>query len=358
MLHWMQGSIGSATELRRSTFCLPDKVQACTGSSCVRLQARAVRLGKLRRPPTPEAPEVARQRHRATRLDLAFLKRSWAACFSLRYAFPSTEGSAINMFNPASFLARILIAVTVTMAGCTPNTPFAQPATSTDAASQPPEYRNSAAPASAKLLSGEADPTLSPSGMLRAAIGDALVGITSCTAVQVSPRVHRCAGDTYIDLIQAGKAYSILLTSLYVDLDATFYRGPLDESYSGNGHSFFLTDVDGDGNEDFIAWTGKDGAYGGPSYDVLLFDAKSNDFAVSPRLSELTIGANGIFRIVGNRLTTTSTDGCCTRVVDTYALDKSEPTLVERVTETSDPETGVVVSRTERMVQGKLRTVD
>jgi hypothetical protein len=189
-------------------------------------------------------------------------------------------------------------------------------------------------------------------------VGNSAVNVRNCAAAQVSMRVDRCQGDTYVDLFQGGKAYPVLLTSLYVDRDATLYRGPLDRSYTGSGHTFFLTDVDGDGHEDFIAWTGKDGAYGGPSYDVLLFNAKSKDFEVSPRLSELTIGANGIFRVAGNRVTTTSTDGCCTRVIDTYQVEKGEPALAERVTEASDPATGKVTSRTERVVQGELRVID
>ena len=185
----------------------------------------------------------------------------------------------------------------------------------------------------------------------------ASIRIEKCSLAEVSPTVSRCEGDTYVDFTHEGERHSILLTSLYIDRTATFYRGPLDQEYKQNGHSFVLTDVDGDGHEDLIVWTGKEGAYGGPSYEVLLFDQKDNQFNVAPMLSDLTVGANGLFSIEDGRLVTSSSDGCCMRVFETFTVTNGEPNLVERVTETRHEAGGAISTKTERMVDGQLQEV-
>lgn len=172
---------------------------------------------------------------------------------------------------------------------------------------------------------------------------------------EVSPNVAQCTDETHIHVTNAGVRQSLLFTSLYLDRSATLYRGPLDASYKQNGHSFIVTDIDGDGHEDLIVWTGKEGAYGGPSYEVLLFDATDRQFRVAPSLSELTVGANGLFSANSGRLTTSSSDGCCMRVFDTYAIEQLEPVLLERITEERDPETGKITTKTQRTGDGTLQ---
>lgn len=199
-----------------------------------------------------------------------------------------------------------------------------------------------------------ANAPLGPGGGLSVALGDATVRIKRCAAVEVSPTVARCEGDTHVDVSLAGKEQSLLFTSVYIDSEATIYRGPLDVGYEQNGHSFIFTDVNGDRREDLIVWTGKEGAYGGPSYDVLLQDPADGQFHVTPLLSELTVGANGLFLIDKGRLHSTSTDGCCLRIIDTYVVTRDEPRLLERTIEERDERTGRVSTRTERAIDGKL----
>ena len=203
----------------------------------------------------------------------------------------------------------------------------------------------------------EANASFSADGSLVVEIGDAHLRIENCRHAEVAPGVARCVGDTYIQLTHAGREHSLLFTSIYVDSASTFYRGPLDAGYRQNGHSFVLTDVDADRREDLIVWTGKEGAYGGPSYEVLLQHA-SGEFVVAPLLSELTIGANGLFYAQDGRLVSSSSDGCCLRVVDTYTLDNREPRLLERVIEERDEITGETSTRIERVVEGTLRVID
>lgn len=173
----------------------------------------------------------------------------------------------------------------------------------------------------------------------------------------ISPSLSHCSGDTYVRVTRGGASQSVMVTSLYIDRDATFYRGPLDASYKQNGHSIVMTDVDGDGLEDLILWTGKEGAYGGPSYDVLLMSKEDGEYYASPALSELTVGANGLFSVDKGRLMLSSSDGCCMRVFETYEFRNGEPTLVERRTEETKEATTDVTVKIERLVEGVLQEV-
>lgn len=146
----------------------------------------------------------------------------------------------------------------------------------------------------------------------------------------------------------------ITLGSLYLDTQATFLRGSLVEG-EGKGHSLVVTDVDGDGQEDLIVWTGLEGAYGGPSYDVYLYRS-GGGYIHSQEISDLTLGASALFTIEAGRLKVPSKDGCCFHAYDTYELSDGVPTLIERITEDSSGE-GPPVVRTQRLVGGELKEV-
>ncbi|TCZ80598.1 FG-GAP repeat protein [Lysobacter sp. N42] len=213
--------------------------------------------------------------------------------------------------------------------------------------------------ASAKPDSSRSSANAAPdkTGVLRVELGDVGIQTEPCTLSEISPTVSQCTEETHLLFTHGGAEHSLLFTSIFLDSAATLYRGPLDDAYKQNGHSFIVTDVDGDGHEDLIVWTGREGAYGGPSYDVLLFDPSDRQFYGAPAFSELTVGANGLFSVEGGFLKLSSSDGCCTRVFDTYAIEQREPVLVERVTEERDEKTAKLNTRTERLVDGKMQEV-
>lgn len=213
--------------------------------------------------------------------------------------------------------------------------------------------------ASTKPDSSRASANAAPdkNGVIRIDLGDVGIETEPCVLSEVSPTVSQCTKETHVHFTYRGTKHPLLFTSLFLDSAATLYRGPLDNAYKRNGHSFIVTDVDGDGHEDLIVWTGKEGAYGGPSYDVLLFDPSDRQFYGAPAFSELTMGANGLFSVEAGRLKLSSTEGCCTRIYDTYAIEQREPVLVERVTEERNEATATINTRTERLVDGKMREV-
>ncbi|GGJ97338.1 XAC2610-related protein [Luteimonas terricola] len=135
------------------------------------------------------------------------------------------------------------------------------------------------------------------------------------------------------------------------------YRGPLHADDRPDAHSFIISDVNADGREDLILWSGRDGAYGGPSFQVYLFDEGDGQLHLSEAFSELTVGYVGIFGVDGRAITTDAKSGCCLHVQETYVVEASVPELVERVT-TEEEADGTAKVTTERLLDGKLQIVD
>ncbi|MDO0849301.1 FG-GAP repeat protein [Xanthomonas campestris pv. campestris] len=172
-----------------------------------------------------------------------------------------------------------------------------------------------------------------------------------------SPGIMLCNRSPAVEVSFPGaKSIALEPEVLYLDSNSTFYHGPLDDSYKKNRHSVILTDINGDGHEDLVLWSGKEGNYGGPSYSVYLFDAAQQRLVFNQSLSDITVMANGLFSVEGNLLTSTSGDGCCIHVFDTYELNKNEPVLIERVTEdTNDPANPK--KKIERLQDGEMKEV-
>lgn len=146
------------------------------------------------------------------------------------------------------------------------------------------------------------------------------------------------------------------ISSLFFDSVASLYRGPLDSHTATRKHSFILSDVNNDGQEDLLIWTGKEGAYGGASFDVYLADPATGKFQYSSAFSELTIGYNGLFIIDGNKIKTVASSGCCMHIFETYEIQNNTPVLIERITEDSTNPANPTQTK-ETLVDGKLQEI-
>ncbi|MBB4131884.1 FG-GAP repeat protein [Xanthomonas sp. 3075] len=198
---------------------------------------------------------------------------------------------------------------------------------------------------------------LNSQGEMSVNISDITVSIKAQGCNEDSPGIMLCNRSPVVEVAFPGvESIALEPEALYVDSNSTFYHGPLDDSYKKNRHSIVLTDINGDGHEDVVVWSGKEGNYGGPSYSVYLFDTAQKRLVFNPSLSDITVMANGLFSVKGNLLTSTSGDGCCIHVFDTYELRKNEAVLIERVTEdTNDPATPK--KRIERLQNGEMKEV-
>lgn len=202
-----------------------------------------------------------------------------------------------------------------------------------------------------------ANAKLNEQGEISADIGGIAVSVHAQSCTEDSPGIMLCNRSPVVDVAFPGtKSIALEPEALYVDSDSTFYHGPLDENYKKNRHSIILTDINGDGHEDVVLWSGKDGNYGGPSYSVYIFDPVQQRLVFNQSLSDITVMANGLFSVKGNLLTSTSGDGCCIQVFDTYEIKKNEPVLTERVTEdTNDPANPK--KKIERLQNGEMKEV-
>lgn len=170
--------------------------------------------------------------------------------------------------------------------------------------------------------------------------------------------VHHCKGGVAVSVKGPGGIAQVLqVDELYLNTEATAYRGPLGDGYQEHGYSFILGDINGDGRDDLMIATGREGGYGGRSYDVYLFDAATNAFAHNAALTQQMEGANAPFTVrADGRLALSFTDGCCLHVFETYELQNGRAVLVERVSEDSH-EPGKPSSKTERLINGQLQEV-
>jgi hypothetical protein len=145
--------------------------------------------------------------------------------------------------------------------------------------------------------------------------------------------------------------------SVFVDSNALAYRGPLDKAGQPDTHTFVMGDANSDGRDDLMIWSGREGAYGGPSFDVYLFDPATAEFKHNQPFSDLTVGYLGLFKVEDRRIKTATKSGCCVHVYETYAVEDNAPRLIERVTEDATKGEGDAQITTERLVDGKLKEV-
>lgn len=122
-----------------------------------------------------------------------------------------------------------------------------------------------------------------------------------------------------------------------------------------------VEDFNFDGHADFAVQNGNRGSYGGPSYDVFLFDAPHRRFIHSPPLSALTLENLGFFDVdrEHKRLRTFAKSGCCYHQQTEYVMQGNAPVAVKRQIEdaaggSGEPE--MVLLSTEELIDGEWKT--
>lgn len=167
-----------------------------------------------------------------------------------------------------------------------------------------------------------------------------------------------CSDDVRLQVSIPGEQLQQTVRPAAVILKAgsLLYRGPLHPDDKPDSHSLVISDVNADGHEDLMLWSGREGAYGGPSFEVYLFHEGERQFRLSEPFSDLTIGYLGLFGVSGRSLTVDAQNGCCVHVRETYVVEADAPKLFERITtETAANGTSKVI--TERVVDGELQIV-
>jgi hypothetical protein len=192
---------------------------------------------------------------------------------------------------------------------------------------------------------------------------DLKVRLASCgEADAADDSSNTCHGAARISLYrkQAKSPFQVLhLSDVELYRDTIAYNSKLTSKprqLYGEEYGFVFDDFDFDGHQDLAICNGRNGGYGGPSYNVYLFNPRTEKFASNRKLSELTEGAYlGLFLLQPKRkqLVVFSKSGCCYHETETYRVVKQRPVLIEKEIEDAMGEQVVITTR--RLVNGKWR---
>ena len=121
-------------------------------------------------------------------------------------------------------------------------------------------------------------------------------------------------------------------------------------------------DFNFDGQQDLAIRNGNESSYGGPSYDVYVFNKTRQQFVMSSALTELAIENLGMFQTDAKRkrIITFAKSGCCFHVTSEYAVIPNKGLkLVHEVTEdvTGAGEQVTVITKSYNLHTKKWRTI-
>jgi hypothetical protein len=192
----------------------------------------------------------------------------------------------------------------------------------------------------APLLTARAEETLRVAGASKKY--ELEVSVAGCGGSERLDDENNCDGPARVRIYRKGAKtpFQVLrLANLQLYKETAAYgpgTGAKPRGLYAEEYTFVFEDFDFDGEEDLAVCNGRNGGYGGPSYNVYLFDRRSRRFVENQRLSELTEGPYlGLFfpDPKRKRLTASSKSGCCYHETEVYRLVRGRPVLVEKVVE-------------------------
>ncbi|MFJ5391782.1 DUF1311 domain-containing protein [Pectobacterium brasiliense] len=185
---------------------------------------------------------------------------------------------------------------------------------------------------------------------------DFVLGVAKCN---LDPSYSTCEGPGTLDIFKKGSGelfQRITMENMFIELNK---KGEttvnLVEVYGENNSGLVIDDANFDHHADIILRNGNNGAYGGPSYDVYLFDVAKQQFTLNAPLTELASSNLGLFEIDDKRktITTSTKSGCCWHQSSTYQIANNKPVLIAETTEDYSEEKKAMVATTRELVGGK-----
>lgn len=170
-----------------------------------------------------------------------------------------------------------------------------------------------------------------------------------------------CEGKATVYLLKKGTPapfQTIELPNMYLELGSD--RKPtanLIELYGENNSGIVFDDFNFDGAEDLALRNGNEGAYGGPSYDILLATRPANKFVKNSALTKLASENLGLFTLnKGTKtLETFNKSGCCYHETTRYKVVGNRPVKVYVFIEDAMSGTEKMKLITERLVRGRWK---
>lgn len=165
---------------------------------------------------------------------------------------------------------------------------------------------------------------------------DFVLSASGCNPEDSYPR---CEGSGMLDVFAKGSGKLVQhlpASTVFLELDSTGKATTnLVEMYGENNSGLVIEDINFDGHDDIALRAGNEGAYGGPSYDVYLYQPASKNFRLNGALTQLGSENLGLFSVdpQSRTLTTSTKSGCCWHQSSTWKVENNQPVLIEEITE-------------------------
>lgn len=170
-----------------------------------------------------------------------------------------------------------------------------------------------------------------------------------------------CEGKATVFLLkknQTAPFQTIRMPNLYLELgDGRNPTANLIELYGMNNSGVVFDDFNFDGTDDLALRNGNEGAYGGPSYDILLFSKTRGNFVKNRELTDLASSNLGLFDVDKKNKTIEAftKSGCCWHQTTRYRVVNNRPKKVYVFTEDGANPNETVVLTTETLNGGRWR---
>lgn len=180
--------------------------------------------------------------------------------------------------------------------------------------------------------------------------------------VEVQCQQLNCTGPATITLYEKGTQNIIQQfesDSLNLHLNQNSQSADTKSTLATEQNALIFYDVNFDGTEDLAIRNGNTGLYGGPSYDVYVYNEQWKKFVYNEELSILTEADLGMFQLDPQQkhIITLSKSGCCYHVRSEYKVNSTQQLqLVRELIEDSNSTAKRTVKVTERvLIDGKWK---
>lgn len=190
---------------------------------------------------------------------------------------------------------------------------------------------------------------------------DFVLSVTGCTP---DPSYPICEGPGVLDIFAKGSGklvQQLNAKNIFIELDNQGKATTnLIEMYGNNNSGLVVDDINFDGVDDIALRTGNEGAYGGPSYTIYLYQPQSKTFVENIALTQLASENLGLFDVdpKNKTLTTFTKSGCCWHQSSIWEIAQNKPVLIEETTEEGDirADQPTLLITTRKWVNGAWKT--